>query len=173
MEPFTEAQIRAAFINCSQGDASRIKLPADFAATPWSDLDYFGWVDPSAPLRAAMVVADEDGLRAIMLRKADRVSGRGAMRASLCQACLTSHPAGGVSLFTAAYAGPSGRNGNSVGELFCSDLACSLYLRGLRRPRSGGVRVEETLSLQERVDRELRKIHGFVRRVAEPSTAGR
>jgi hypothetical protein len=162
--PINEAKIRGSFINCSKGEAARIKLPSDFPDTPWDDLDFLGWIDPSAPLRAAIVVPDERGVRAIMLRKADRVLGR-AMRSGLCQACLTSHPSGGVGLFTASCVGPSGRNGNSVGEYLCADLACSLYLRGKRRPHSGAVRIEETLTLDERVERTMRKLHAFARRV--------
>jgi hypothetical protein len=72
-----------------------------------------------------------------------------------------------VSLFTAARAGASGRRGNSLGEYLCSDLACSLYLRGKRQPRARLVKFEETLSLDEKIERALTKLDGFVARVAE------
>src|SRR5690349_6301305 len=129
MEPISEAEIRASFVNCSKGEAARIKLPADFRDTPWADLDFYGWIDPSAPQRAAIVVP---GPIAMVLREAERGNRSGAGRSSMCQVCLTDHAAGGVSLFTAPLAGAPGRNGNSVGEYLCSDLACSLYLRGKR-----------------------------------------
>jgi hypothetical protein len=79
---------------------------------------------------------------------------------------LTSHASSGVSLFTAALAGALGRNGNSVGEYLCSDLACSLYLRGKRQPRMRLVQYEETLTLEEKIGRAMTKLHGFTRRVA-------
>jgi hypothetical protein len=166
MEPISEATIRGSFINCSRGEATRVKLPADFRETVWADLDFYGWVDPSAPLRAAIVVQDDDGVQAVMLRKAQQSSSSGALRSSMCQVCLTSHASSGVSLFTAALAGALGRNGNSVGEYLCSDLACSLYLRGKRQPRMRLVQYEETLTLEEKIGRAMTKLHGFTRRVA-------
>ena len=107
MHSISEAEIRGSFVNCSRGEAGRIKLPVDFRDVPWADLDFFGWIDPSAPQRAAMVVPDGDGVRSVMLRKAQRATGS-AMRSGMCQVCLTDHVASGVSLFTAARAGVAG-----------------------------------------------------------------
>ncbi|MEV6343042.1 FBP domain-containing protein [Actinoplanes sp. NPDC051851] len=164
MEPISEATIRTSFRNCSKGEAGRIKLPADFSATPWDDLDFYGWIDPSAPQRAAIVLPGPD---AFVLRKAER--GRaGAGRSSMCQICLTDHAAGGVSLFTAPRAGAAGRNGNSVGDYFCSDLACSLYLRGKRTPKLRLVRFEETLTVDEKITRATVKLTAFTARVLAP-----
>ena len=165
MEPISEAEIRRSFLNCSKGEATRVRLPADFAGTPWADLDFYGWIDPGAPQRAAIAVPGPDGVRSLMLRRADRSAAGSASRSSMCQVCLTSHASGGVSLFTAARAGASGRKGNSLGEYLCSDLACSLYLRGKRQPRGRLVRHEETLSLKERIDRAMTNLDGFVKRV--------
>ena len=166
MEPISEAEIRRSFLNCSKGEATRVKLPADFAGTPWADLDFFGWIDPGAPQRAAVAVPGPGGLRTLMLRRAERTTSGGASRSSMCQVCLTSHASGGVSLFTAARAGAAGRKGNSLGEYLYSDLACSLYLRGKRRPRMRLVKYEETLSTDEKIERAMTKLGGFVRMVA-------
>ena len=166
MEPLSEAGIRASFVNCSKGEAARIKLPADFRDTPWADLDFFGWIDPAAPQRAALVVPSGDGAVGIVLRKAESGGRPGAGRSSMCQVCLTDHTAGGVSLFTAPLAGASGRNGNSVGEYLCADLACSLYLRGKRKPKARLVRFEETLTLAEKIDRALLKLTAFTSRIS-------
>jgi treble-clef zinc-finger protein len=164
MEPLTEQQIRASFVNCSKGEAGRIKMPLDLAVQPWRDLDFLGWNDPGAPQRALMVVPLDDTLAGVLLRRpeARRTS---AMRSSMCRVCLTGHSADGVTLFVAPLAGASGRRGNSVGEYLCTDLACSLYLRGKRQPRGRLVRQEESLSLDERVDRAMTNLHGFVKRV--------
>jgi hypothetical protein len=166
MEPFSEAEIRASFINCSKGEAARIKLPADFRETAWADLDFFGWTDPAAPQRAAIVVPGPARPVAVLLRKAQRSGSASAARSSMCQVCLTDHSAGGVSLFTAPLAGAAGRNGNSVGEYLCSDLACSLYLRGKKRPKLRLVRFEESLTLPEKIDRALTKLAAFTTRIA-------
>jgi hypothetical protein len=167
VEPISESEIRRSFVNCSKGEANRVKLPADFARTPWADLDFFGWIDPSAPQRAAIAVPHPGGLRTLLLRRAAGAAAAGsAGRSSMCQVCLTSHASGGVSLFTAPLAGAAGRNGNSVGDYLCSDLACSLYLRGKRQPRMRLVKYEETLSVDEKIERAMTKLDSFVQRVA-------
>ncbi|MEU4237064.1 FBP domain-containing protein [Actinoplanes sp. NPDC026619] len=164
MEPLTEQQIRASFVNCSKGEAGRIKMPADLAVLPWNNLDFVGWTDPAAPQRALMVVPMDTGPVGILLRRPDsrRTS---AMRSSMCRVCLTGHTSDGVTLFVAPLAGAAGRQGNSVGDYICSDLACSLYLRGKRQPRGRLIRHEETLSLDERIDRAMTNLHGFVKRI--------
>ncbi|WP_328469245.1 FBP domain-containing protein [Actinoplanes sp. NBC_00393] len=166
MEPLDERAIRAAFVNCSKGEASRIKMPSGFAdgSVPWGDLDFLGWTDPGAPQRALLVAPGSDGPVGLVLRRpeARKVS---AMRSSMCRICLTDHAASGVALFVAPLAGAAGRNGNTVGEYICADLACSLYLRGKRQPRMRLVRREETLSLAERVDRAMTNLAAFTGRV--------
>jgi hypothetical protein len=167
VEPITESQIRASFVNCSKGEASRIKMPPGLAdgGVPWPDLDFLGWTDPAAPLRALLVAPRRDGLTGIVLRRpeARRVT---ALRSSMCRICLTDHAGSGVALFVAPLAGAAGRQGNTVGEYFCTDLACSLYLRGKRRPQARLVRHEETLSVDERIQREMANLTAFLDRVA-------
>ncbi|WP_030435340.1 FBP domain-containing protein [Actinoplanes subtropicus] len=164
MEPLTEPEIRASFANCSRGEAGRIKVP-ELAAVPWGDLDFLGWTDPGAPQRALLVTSGHVG---IVMRRPTARPGT-AMRSSMCRICNTGHTSDGVTLFVAPLAGAAGRNGNTVGEYICSDLACSLYLRGKKQPRGRLVRQEETLTLDERVDRALTNLNGFVKRV----TSGR
>jgi hypothetical protein len=165
MEPLTENDIRASFVNCSKGEASRIRLPRDFADTPWADLDFLGWTDPGAPLRSLLVVPRADGPLGVLLRRpeARRTS---ALRSSMCRICLTSHASSGVTLFVAPLAGAAGRKGNSVGDYLCSDLACSLYLRGKRQPKMRLIRHEETLTLDERIGRAMTNLTAFTSRVA-------
>lgn len=166
VEPLDEATIRGSFVNCSKGEAGRIRLPAGFAdgAVPWADLDFLGWTDPAAPLRALLVVPGADGPTGLVLRRPE-VRKSNLARSSMCGVCLTSHAASGVALFVAPLAGPAGRNGNTVGEYLCADLACSLYLRGKRQPKVLLARLEETLTLDERIDRALAKLATFTERV--------
>ena len=104
--------------------------------TPWADLDIFGWIDRNAPLRVAIAVPGPGGLRALLLCRADREWER--------QRQPLEHVPGppdqprvrwGEVVHGRLGRAVSGRNGNSVGEHLCSDLACSFYLRGRRRPR--------------------------------------
>ncbi|MGI5451726.1 FBP domain-containing protein [Streptomyces sp. CA-249302] len=161
MEPLTEQEIRAAFVNCSKGEAKRLNVPRDLADLPWEDLDYLGWRDPQAPDRAYLVVELDGGLKALSLRTSN--AGSWQTRRSMCSMCLTTH-SGGVSLMVAPRAGRSGQQGNSVGAYICSDLACSLYVRG-KKDAGIGARLHETITLEEKVRRTVANLAAFVARV--------
>ncbi|MFF5922325.1 FBP domain-containing protein [Streptomyces flavochromogenes] len=164
MEPLTDKQIRSSFVNCTKGEAARLKLPLDFAELAWEELDFLGWIDPGAPLRAHLVVPRPDGPVGVSLRvpAAGRTS---AMKSSMCQVCLTGHASSGVTLLVAPLAGPRGREGNTVGIYLCADLACSLYVRGKRQPKLRGRRQEESLTVGEQVARLTGNLDAFVDRV--------
>jgi hypothetical protein len=53
-----------------------------------------------------------------------------------------------------------------VGTYICSDLACSDYTLGRRKP-DGVHQMEETLSVEERSQRTLTNGQGLVERVAQ------
>ncbi len=168
MRPLDEPEIRSSFVNCSKGEAGRIRMPTGLSdgGVAWNDLDFLGWTDPGAPLRSLLVVPGADGLTGLVLRRPDATGARAnATRSSMCRVCLTEHGASGVALFVAPLVGAAGRRGNTVGEYLCSDLACSLYLRGKRQPKMRLVRREETLSLDERVSRAMTNLSAFVGRV--------
>ncbi|MGW6455942.1 FBP domain-containing protein [Streptomyces sp. NPDC055078] len=170
MDPLTEKQIRSCFVNCSKGEASRMRLPLDFAETPWQDLDFLGWIDPGARLRAHIVIPRETGPIGITLR----VPGAGntsAVKSSLCRICLTGHASSGVSLLVAPLAGPAGRDGNTVGTYLCADLACSLYVRGKRQPQLRTNQYEESLTLEERITRTVTNLDAFAAKVTSAQRA--
>lgn len=161
MNPVTETAIRASFVNCTKGEAKRLAVPKDLDARPWADLDFFGWQDPAATQRAYLVAESDTGLVGVALRVAQQ---SGHLRRSMCSLCLTTHTGDGVSLMTARKAGPDGRQGDSVGAYICTDLACSLYLRG---KKDGGRRINETISLAEKIERATANLAGFLRKVVE------
>jgi hypothetical protein len=160
----TERDIRASFVNCTKGEAKRLAVPKDLATRPWDDLDFLGWRDPAAPERAYLVVESGDGVVGVALRRAPQQAGQ--IRRSMCSLCLTTHPSGGVSLMTARKAGKSGQQGNSVGSYICTDLACSLYLRG-KKEVGAGARMHESLTLTEKIDRTRTNLTGFLNRVID------
>ncbi|MCX4662041.1 FBP domain-containing protein [Streptomyces uncialis] len=164
MEPLTEKQIRSSFVNCTKGEAARLKLPLDFADLPWAELDFLGWVDPGAPLRAHLVLPRPGGPLGISLR-VPSVRRTSAVRSSLCQICLTAHASSGVALLAAPLAGARGREGNTAGVYLCADLACSLYLRGKRQPKLRSGFYEESLTLEERVARMSGNLDAFLAKV--------
>ncbi|MEV4541194.1 FBP domain-containing protein [Micromonospora echinaurantiaca] len=161
MQPLTESAIRASFVNCTKGEAKRLAVPKDLAERPWGDLDFLGWRDGSATERAYLVAESGAGLVGVALRVAPQT---GRVRRSMCSFCLTTHTGDGVSLMTARKAGKDGRQGNSVGAYICTDLACSLYLRG---KKNAGRRIDESITLAEKVERTLATVTAFLHKVVE------
>ncbi|MFI7611035.1 FBP domain-containing protein [Nonomuraea terrae] len=163
MKPITEEDLRASFVNCSRGEAKRLGLPRGFTDLPWDDLDFLGWRDPGAPARAYLVAERDDSLVGIALRVTSGAS-RAFTSRSMCSLCLTTHTSGGVALMTARRTGEAGRQGNTVGQYMCADLACSLYTRG-KRQAAGGAAVEESLTLEEKVARTRANLRSFLAKV--------
>ncbi|MFC9424160.1 FBP domain-containing protein [Streptomyces sp. NPDC056987] len=161
MKPLTEQQIRAAFVNCTKGEAKRLSVPRDLADRPWDDLDYLGWRDPQAPDRAYLAVELDGRLRALALRSPSPASWQ--TRRSMCSICLTLHT-GGVCLMVAPKAGKAGQQGNSVGTYMCGDLACSLYVRG-KKDAGVGSRLPESLTVEERIGRTVANVAAFLAKV--------
>jgi treble-clef zinc-finger protein len=159
MKTLTEQEIRAAFVNCTKGEAKRLSVPRDLADQPWDDLDFLGWRDPQAPDRAYLVIASDGSPRALALRTA----ASRHMRRSMCSMCLTTHT-GGVSLMVAARSGRRGQRGDSVGAYICSDLACSLYVRG-KKSAGPGARLTESLTLEEKIRRTVANLDAFFDKV--------
>lgn len=109
MKPLTEQEIRAAFVNCTKGEAKRLSVPRDLAERPWDDLDFLGWRDPQAPDRAYLAIELDGRPVALALRCPSAASWQ--MRRSMCSMCVTTHT-GGVSLMVAAKAGRAYQQGN-------------------------------------------------------------
>lgn len=132
MHPLTEKQIRASFVNASRREAAQATLP-DLAALDWDRLDYLGWVDRKAPLLAYAVVpgtAPDGGPTGVLLRATDPALR--TRRSGVCAWCEDVVHTEDVSLYVARRAGASGRRGNTVGTLLCTEFLCSRNVR--RRP---------------------------------------
>jgi len=132
MHPLTEKQIRASFVNASRREAAQAALP-DLGALDWDRLDYLGWVDRKAPLLAYAVVPGaepDDGPTGVLLRATDPALR--TRRSGVCAWCEDVVHTEDVSLYVARRAGASGRRGNTVGTLLCTEFVCSRNVR--RRP---------------------------------------
>ncbi|QNP74453.1 FBP domain-containing protein [Streptomyces roseirectus] len=163
MRALSEHEIRGSFVNCSKGEAKRLAIPRDLDERPWDELDFLGWRDPGAPDRSYLVTEHAGRLVGVTLRFPS--SQRGFLHRSMCSLCLTTHRGGGVSLMTARKAGAAGREGNSVGVYMCTDLACSLYIRGRKVPDSGS-RFEESLTVEQQIDRTTGLLSAFLDKLA-------
>lgn len=167
MRALTTEEIRESFVNCTQGEAKRLRIP-DLTGVPWDDLDFYGWFDPGAPDRKYLVAPTGSGVAGLMLRAVE--IKQKALRRSMCSLCLTVHGGSGVSLMSARKVGSSGREGNSAGTCVCSDLGCSLYVRDKRTPASG-IRMPETLSTEEQIARLETNVAAFLWRLGvDPTT---
>ncbi|WP_242902277.1 FBP domain-containing protein [Actinomadura terrae] len=163
MRPLTEHDVRTSFVNCSKGEAKRLRLPRDFAELPWDDLDFLGWRDPGAPERAYLVAERGGRLVGVALRGTSGAK-RGFTARSMCSLCLTTRTSGGVALMTARRTGEAGRQGDSVGHYLCGDLDCSLYVRGRKQSVAGGD-LDETLTVEEKVARVRSNLEAFLAQV--------
>lgn len=161
MKPLTEQEIRAAFVNCSKGEAKRLHVPRGLDSQPWDDLDFLGWRDPQAADRGYLVAVVGDRPVGVVLRSTTPVPGQ--KRSNMCSICLTTH-AGGVSLMVAPRTGKAGQQGNSVGAYLCGDLACSLYTRG-KKFTGSSTRLQERLTLEEKIQRNVANLTAFLARV--------
>jgi len=163
MDPLTPQEIRRSFANCSRGEASRAVLP-DLAEVSWDRLDFLGWEDPSGSPKGWLVLPGPDSPVGLVLRRTPRGGGG---RSAMCDLCATPHSGDAVALTVATKAGPAGRKGDSTGLHVCRDLACSLYVRGLRTPTAA--RLRETLSQGAMVARLRRNTEAYVAKVlADP-----
>jgi hypothetical protein len=161
VEPLTEAQVRASFVNCSKGEAKRLNVPRHLADLAWEDLDFLGWRDPQSKVRGYLVAEHGGRPYGVVLRSTD--GSAGAPRKNLCTLCLTPHGPGGVVLLVAPRAGKAGQNGDSVGTYICADLQCSLYVRGKRVSDAG--RLPESLTAEQRIERLATNLDTFLARV--------
>lgn len=164
MKPLTADDIRKSLVNCSKGEASRLAMPRDLSGRPWDDLDFLGWRDPSGADRGCVVAEVGGDLVGVVLRCVTATSYRGpgiGGRASMCSLCLTTHPGQGVTLMVAPR---RGNRENTLGIRICADLACSLYVRGLKNPPPGG-RLSETLTVSEQAGRIRETLGAFLARV--------
>ncbi|GAB2862246.1 FBP domain-containing protein [Actinocorallia aurea] len=150
----TEREIRASFINCSKGEARRLRVPRDLAERPWEDLDFFGWRDLGAPDRSYLVA--EHGGRLVGVAMRLTVTHRGA-RHSMCSLCQTSHTGDGVALMTARR---PRTEADSVGAYLCTDLACSLHIRA-RSPFLDD-RYEDPVPVAEKVAGTTGRLRAFL-----------
>ncbi|MDE0573289.1 FBP domain-containing protein [Demequina sp. B12] len=129
MQPLTENELRASFINASRKEVSDLSLPPNFDSLDWGRLDYLGWRDTKFDNRAYAVVPGLDGdtVTGIMFRHPGSRPGKRAQCAWCQDITLNSD----VVLYAAKRSGKAGRNGDTVGTLLCEDFECS---RNVRKP---------------------------------------
>lgn len=160
MNPLTEKQIRASFVNCSRREAAQLTLPLDLADLPWDRLDYLGWVDRKAPLRAYVVLTVDDTLVGLTLRAPEGTARR---RSAVCAWCEDVYSTDDVSLYVARRAGAGGRAGNTIGTLICTGFGCSRNVR--RKPTIIEAGQDPAGLVEHRIDGLRERSQRFAREV--------
>ncbi|QNG18208.1 FBP domain-containing protein [Rhodococcus triatomae] len=158
MDAVTTAEIAGAFRNSSRSKVRSVTYPAGLEATAWEELDFLGWIDPKSPRRAYLVAPTGSGLVAIEMRVSEGGGARAS--ASMCTLCRSVHRRGGTALFSATKVGPAGRAGNSAGTYICTDLNCSLYVRGIRT--LPGTQPEKSVPVPDRIDGLVHRLTSFL-----------
>jgi hypothetical protein len=126
MNPLTEQQIRTSFVNCSRREAAQLTLPTDLADLRWDYLDYLGWIDRRAPLRAYVVLTVEETLVGVTLRSPEAAARR---RRAMCVWCEDVNATNDASMYVARRSGAAGRKGDTIGTLICTNFECSRNVR--------------------------------------------
>jgi hypothetical protein len=126
VQPLTEADIRASFVNASPREIERMPIPG-LHETLWNEREYLGWRDPQAARLGYIVHWMNDRPTGIIVRAASGTLRAGI--AAMCSFCHSPQPATQVRLFTAPRAGESGLNFNTIGTYICEDLACPFLIR--------------------------------------------
>lgn len=155
MNPLTDPQIRAAFVNAGKREVAQATLP-DLESVRWERLEYLGWIDPKRPALAYVVVELDEGLIGMVLRAP---SSRLRRPKAMCAWCQDVVAVDDVSLYAARRAGAAGRQGNTVGTLVCTDFRCSVNVR--RRPTTAEAGGDDPVARQNVIDR---RIAGLVER---------
>ncbi|GII99697.1 treble-clef zinc-finger protein [Sediminihabitans luteus] len=157
MNPLDDKQIRAAFVNASRREANQATLP-DLDEVDWENIEYLGWHDRKAPLASYVVLEIDGEAVAVMLRSDDAKTGR-ARRKAVCAWCEDVVVTDDVSLYVARRGGASGKRGNTIGTLICTDFGCSRNVRRTPTRAEAGSDVEAVRD----VIRE-RRVAGLVER---------
>ena len=165
MHAFSDAQIRASFINASLRERSEAVLPVDFETTDWDNLDYLGWRDRKFAGTSYVVADIDDEPVGILLRQAE---GMPRTRPQ-CSWCEDIQLPNDVVLFSAKRSGKAGRNGNTIGTLLCSNFECSANVR--KRPTLAYIGFDLEAERLRRISVLREHVRGFVLDIRDGSQA--
>jgi hypothetical protein len=160
MLSFTEAQLRASFLNTSQRERQGVAMP-DLAATRWEAIDYLGWRDRKQP-QLGYVVVELDGLATgVLLRQAENTPRARAQ----CSWCEDVQLPNDVVFFSAKRSGDAGRKGDTLGTLVCANFECSVNVR--KQPTMAYVGFDVEVERLRRIAALGEHAREFVRRIRD------
>ena len=167
MRPVSESTLRKSFVNCTKGAAQRINTPKEVLNGETEERIFLAWSDPKSPQKAYLVAETSQGVRGLVMTRKKAPTKAGAR---MCQFCLTLHSSTGVSMFSIPTSKSSQDNYGSLGTYICTDLDCTAYVTGKKKPE--GIRqMDESLSVEERIERTRSNVVGLIERVEESLNA--
>jgi hypothetical protein len=129
----------------SLDEGDRLPLPR-LEGIAWADLDFLGWCDRSGD-KAYLAFETDGRVTGLAL---DRMMVRTSnARSFMCSICRTMHGIRGIANFT--YRSRRDPPYRSLTDMFCGDLRCSLYVRGLLSADVS--QFYETITIERKVER--------------------
>lgn len=122
MQPISEQDLLASFVNVSVRERKAIPIPQD---VDWDRRDFLGWRDPKLPLVGYVVIPIESEVIGVQLRE----TAQKALRRPQCAWCEDVTLPNEVVFFSAKRAGAAGRNHNTIGTLICAGFQCNANVR--------------------------------------------
>lgn len=122
MQPISEQDLLASFVNVSVRERKAIPVPED---VDWATRDFLGWRDPKLPLIGYVVIPTGSGVIGVQLRE----TAQRAPRRPQCAWCEDVTLPHDVVFFSAKRAGAAGRNHNTIGTLICAGFQCNANVR--------------------------------------------
>jgi len=148
MKPLTKEKILFSF---PPKERRKVKIP-NLEKVDWENLDFLGWVHPSGHLGYIVYEFPNGLIRGIVLERSPVALGRGAR---MCSLCYTINTASQIRLFTYRIPGTN----ITIGNYFCADLQCSLYIRKIKEPILA--QMQESLTISQKAERCKKNLEEF------------
>lgn len=138
----------------SKKEQKTLKYP-DMENIDWEHLDFLGWIHPSGHI-GYIVYEFEGMLRALTLN----INKMNTNKVGMCSICKTIHNSSEIALFSTT--NKIDKN-VVIGEYICSDLQCSLHIRG--KIFNPVVQMWENLTKEDKIFRLICGIDKFFQRI--------
>jgi hypothetical protein len=148
-------QLIAAF---PRGEGDTLVLPR-LEGLAWGNLDFLGWCDRAGD-KAWLAVEAGGVVTGLALDR--MVVKTSSARSFMCSICRTMHGARGIANFT--YRSRRDPGYSTLTDMFCADLRCGLYVRGLLSADVS--QFYETITIERKVERLREGIDRYLDAIA-------
>jgi hypothetical protein len=139
-------------------EGERLPMPR-LEGVPWGNLDFLGWFNRSGDKAYLAFETNGDVIGLALDRMMVRAS---SARSFMCAICRTMHGPRGIANFT--YRSRRDPGYSTLTHMFCADLRCGLYVRGLLS--SDVSQFYETITIERKVERLREGIDRYLDTIA-------